>query len=1287
MSPLLLFLVLIIPPWCSLGGAEVPLGGGREDPSNHANLETLNSKIIYPWYGFEVLREENVFPRFQNNTVFVEIRVKFFFFQGKLAEGYQQILTPDLSDIVLDFSLPSTFLNESYAQNKIKFPPDLPSPREHNYNNWTVVVDYADIKLMSFHSIGSFITQNFARAHTLKVTVDQSASCDEGVITVVHENIFRGLPLLEKLSYKHYCDNANLLPLYPNVLAGLESVARLGELFLDLSRWSVANWNFSTPQLRSLKALHVDVGALPLPDEGKFDDLQEEREGGYGKDQCGNFLDLYITLHGCSTSHQSSLYLETLCQRQYTTQNVNSDLQSRFSTWGVVFGRDCINLWSIESRCDIPFQIPKGCTFLDKDALGSTFTMRGFVVDDYVLASLNQGNGYYLDSLTMVNILWNTTGVLNITVKIFEMDIHEGNSHLLPVSSAPVINFDALCGPCPCLWLRIDGGERNTNPPIVTAKNGMYIAKSEDDKKTVCNRGEIQLSHVHVNDNAWRLFSSYNYHLRGLYLYQLRGRVNFRALFPCSRPIDGPSHSSLNRVTSDERCIRNASFGMNEIVIETRNDTVFPFYFDEDIFVAHPNLRKLQLTNVKIVAFEPHSSQLTTLALVNAGITSLLRAVRMNGTSVTQNDTLSVLLSDCTIEMLNFSYNQISVLDWNNIKIPGPDFLGIVSLDLSHNILTDINMTVFHVMNYQSCTSCYEPTIPTPNTRIRRRFVLLPMFPILKLINLSYNKLSSFSISDDFPPPGYGGVGNIASSATLTYGKKAYGDYKLGFIAKQALTIDLSYNNITQLSRNALSKLASLTHLNLAHNNISSLTEGLLDSSSAYKGCVVDLSHNSLGLSKSLNIKDALHAPVQYLKLSHNGLKRVPSALRQVSINYGGRFTNFKAPYSDISQLAYPVVDLSHNNIERVDESLCGHSSDDQGGVVEAKSAFKSGRRYLYINLSHNNLTHLSTRALDCGDVYILLNINHNPISKLPDLPKKQFRLRLLSAANTSIVHIPKSYSLENLYALKSIFINNTYDGSPLKESANLWSCCEIAPLTRVVENSTLMCINVDMVSDQMDLISANLLDTFNVNNQKCVLNGKIISYRDFTKKTIHNNIRDICKGVDWAQELGKAQMSLMILTTLIAVLFYFLIAILSPVVHWMGGQSVVSEPMFRWPVVEEDERKSQPSYNEYSYVLRFNDGFEGADESQSTGTQTSWLYQSSYEYNFFRGRYVECGDKGRAEEVASSDRLQWQELNAFTLNVHHYYDDAENTLRILSQTHGLYTAACIYNTRRSNTN
>eukprot|EP01135_Chromosphaera_perkinsii_P001173 Nk52_evm12s160 gene=Nk52_evmTU12s160 len=247
----------------------------------------------------------------------------------------------------------------------------------------------------------------------------------------------------------------------------------------------------------------------------------------------------------------------------------------------------------------------------------------------------------------------------------------------------------------------------------------------------------------------------------------------------------------------------------------------------------------------------------------------------------------------------------------------------------------------------------------------------------------------------------------------------------------------------------------------------------------------------------------------------------------------------------------YPVVDLSHNNIQGVDESLCDRTSGDGPDRFEqGKSTYAKEKRLLYIDLSHNNLTSLSARALDCGDIYLLLNINHNPISVLPELPKKQYRLTLLSAANTSVEHIPKSYSAtDNLFALKSIFINSTYDISPLSEtgrSAKLWDCCEILQLTRVAEGSSLKCVNVDMVSERTDLISSDVLGVYSVYNQKCRFQEKVMGFGEFARNLTNDQRDRVCKGVDLGYARGDADIAFVLVITMVLVLLYFIAFLLS---------------------------------------------------------------------------------------------------------------------------------------------
>eukprot|EP01135_Chromosphaera_perkinsii_P001172 Nk52_evm11s160 gene=Nk52_evmTU11s160 len=834
----LLFLFLIIP---STGcGAEVPGGGGRDDPSNHVHLGNPGSKITYHWYSSVDLAPEsaNFAMEFKNNTLFVHVELAFCYFTGRLIDGCLEILSPDLSEIVLDFSVPPTFLNDSCAQFlPIDFPAHLPSPLEHNYNNWTVVVASAKIRLRSFHSIGTFITQNFARATYLAVEVEDSISKYGDIVTVADEDIFRGLGWLKYLTYSHIVidnsgeevlisptfDDMRLLPPYPTVLAGIESTRLIG-LVVYVKGWNVAQWNFSLPAIGSLESLNIRAAALPLPDAATFDELREEGE--YAKDQC-EYLDLSITLQGCSATHLSPLYLDTLCDSQYMKNSGKKHLQARSLVWGVIFGRTCIHVKSIEASCPTPFRIPEGCLLLDNSelAIKEDLTISGFVVDGYVVSAVNRARGLYFGTLKLLNILWDTTDMLNITLFEFTMEIHTGNSTLLSVSSSPVLDLGVLCGECPCHHFSVNGGENNSNPPVVTFRDMVKFddnhnapllrdcqwSLSKQSALMAPSKDILALSHVHVEENVWkRVSASYNYHISKLHLVQLRGPVNFWALFPCAVDIDGSSNYALTEdIARQGVCGSNSSssrsFPMQELVIESRNETIFPFYFSEDLFISHPKLENLQFTNVRIESFElrsdlkhftfepaiktnaPSHTQLQRVSFVNAKITSPLRALHVNGADLKYSlvDTPSVFLNGSIGKQFNFSHNHISTFDLRSVAVSTLYYnamLGVHTLVLSHNILTDFHMTVFQIMDYSNVnyfgSGHYSDGIGMGSP---------------KLIDLSYNRLSSVNISHDLPPPGYVGMRNLTSPAMRGRPNMTYADFKREYIQFQTLQIDLSH--------------------------------------------------------------------------------------------------------------------------------------------------------------------------------------------------------------------------------------------------------------------------------------------------------------------------------------------------------------------------------------------------------------------------------------------------------------------------------------------------------------
>eukprot|EP01135_Chromosphaera_perkinsii_P006137 Nk52_evm3s418 gene=Nk52_evmTU3s418 len=98
--------------------------------------------------------------------------------------------------------------------------------------------------------------------------------------------------------------------------------------------------------------------------------------------------------------------------------------------------------------------------------------------------------------------------------------------------------------------------------------------------------------------------------------------------------------------------------------------------------------------------------------------------------------------------------------------------------------------------------------------------------------------------------------------------------------------------------------------------------------------------------------------------------------------------------------------------------------------------------------------------------------------------------------------------------------------------SAKLWDCCTIAPLTRAVEDSTLKCIDVDMVANETDFVSHTLYG-FSVQKQTCTFEEKVMTYKRFTQNVLKVCGRNSCGVVLTDEESGNLDISFVLLFTL----------------------------------------------------------------------------------------------------------------------------------------------------------
>eukprot|EP01135_Chromosphaera_perkinsii_P005199 Nk52_evm2s323 gene=Nk52_evmTU2s323 len=243
----------------------------------------------------------------------------------------------------------------------------------------------------------------------------------------------------------------------------------------------------------------------------------------------------------------------------------------------------------------------------------------------------------------------------------------------------------------------------------------------------------------------------------------------------------------------------------------------------------------------------------------------------------------------------------------------------------------------------------------------------------------------------------------------------------LDFSKRQYLTelvVNISSNQIGSLQEGAFHDLYSLFVLNATNNSISKLEGGFMSGRTCTLDhrCVIDLSHNRMGVHpKELN--DALtfqgqnmSSFIREIDLSFNGLTDFPSGIASLLTSAwknNSRSSDDSIPNSDSVNL---IIRLHHNNITKLNVSLCEgllHLDDAEDGAIIG---------YIYFDLSFNNITFIGENVFTCGNVRMMVNLNHN--EELEYLPRRDLsktsHLWALSLGDTKIRNLPESYADDN---------------------------------------------------------------------------------------------------------------------------------------------------------------------------------------------------------------------------------------------------------------------------------
>ncbi|XP_045483315.1 protein artichoke [Harmonia axyridis] len=277
---------------------------------------------------------------------------------------------------------------------------------------------------------------------------------------------------------------------------------------------------------------------------------------------------------------------------------------------------------------------------------------------------------------------------------------------------------------------------------------------------------------------------------------------------------------------------------------------------------------------------------------------------------------------------LQLDYNRIAALSGDILKSIANQ---VTNLVISKNIIRELPQASFQYFQQLEKLDLSRNLIANLNSN-----AFLGLENTLYHLDLSRNRISAFS----------------GSPLSLTKLK----------------TLDLSENNLSQLTKSTFNLLTSLSSLNLSNNQLKMIPADLLQKATSLE--TIDLSSTSLKV-----LPPQLFSKLNFLKevfLSYNLITEVATGV-----------------FSNLPNLT--TIDLSNNNINNIR----------QGAFVNVMSVKK-------LILKHNHLSSFKGEIFNTGTSLEVLDISNNRLSYLyPSSFRIHPRLREIHASNNKFVFFP----------------------------------------------------------------------------------------------------------------------------------------------------------------------------------------------------------------------------------------------------------------------------------------
>ncbi|KAK6643443.1 hypothetical protein RUM43_004948 [Polyplax serrata] len=362
---------------------------------------------------------------------------------------------------------------------------------------------------------------------------------------------------------------------------------------------------------------------------------------------------------------------------------------------------------------------------------------------------------------------------------------------------------------------------------------------------------------------------------------------------------------------------------------------------------------------------------------------------------------------------VRLSYNNIAELDENSFS----NLRSLQTLLLNGNKLKKLNGRSFADLSNLMALSLTNNQI---RTIAPRAFVNLPNLMRLELQNNELKVLSLHSFLNVTNPDApmlwnlsYNQIVNLTGGFTgnemhvkvLDLSHNNIQEIPINCLqnfAKSLKTLNLGYNGVSKLVRNAFGELKFLEVLNLERNNILKIDRRAFDGLDLLQ--IINLSENHIDQLQTDQFKNLDN--LRYLDLTNNHIRSVSREIFQKTrleflVLSSNHFV--VVPNSALGEIGYTLryLDMSDNQIEHLDSTM-----------------FREIPFLTHLNLSTNRLTILPDNVFIWVGNLLVLDLSHNRLrSNFKELFHNVQKLKRLRLANTGLINVP-TLPLPNLTEL-----------------------------------------------------------------------------------------------------------------------------------------------------------------------------------------------------------------------------------------------------------------------------